>query len=143
MKKFYIAKEQLFHAIDLYIDGELIICALTLAGAAEEILGKLVDKNGTPNSLSDKLNDLCSIHNLVFGEDTLEEDKKMYADLSNKARNNLKHGVDDYNPINGIDYEAFSMIERACINYVRYTGKIEPKFRDAFNVRSKRVAIEC
>ena len=44
ISKFDVAEEQLLHAIELYIEGEYIISSITLSGAAEEILGRLVNE---------------------------------------------------------------------------------------------------
>ena len=114
MEKFDIAKEQLLESIRLYIEGRSIISALTLAGAAEEILGKLVKNQGGNNALKLKVIDLCELHELCFGE---KPDSKKYLTLRNAARNEAKHLCTGAKIEFDIDEEASSLIYRAIQNY--------------------------
>ena len=72
-----VAIHQLERAIDLFIQEEDIICATTLAGASEEIFGKLLEKNGGQSWLKEHT-ELCinllqgsgnKISNLAFQAD--------------------------------------------------------------------------
>lgn len=113
MDKFDIAEEQLIESINLYIDGKSLVSALTLAGAAEEILGKLVKNQGLDNALNQKVADLCELHELCFGE---KPDPKTYLNLRNNARNEAKH-LCSGKPMNfDIDEEAASLIHRSIEN---------------------------
>ncbi len=53
IKKIDIALVQLETAIDLFLYKCNYICAATLAGAAEEILGAIVRRSGKPNALDE------------------------------------------------------------------------------------------
>ncbi len=50
-----LAVEQLQIALDLFLDGTSHVSSLTLAGAAEEILGKEADLSGKGNLLREEL----------------------------------------------------------------------------------------
>ena len=55
------AKAQLETAITLYLDKNDYFSSATLAGAAEEIFGKLLESNGLSNSLSNEADLLMSL----------------------------------------------------------------------------------
>ncbi len=46
VSKLDIATRQLKRALEFFLDDNDLICSITLAGAAEEILGKLLEKQG-------------------------------------------------------------------------------------------------
>ena len=56
ISKIDIALVHLETAIDLFLNNQNYICAATLAGAAEEILGKIVYRSKKTNSFKE----LCS-----------------------------------------------------------------------------------
>lgn len=66
LTKFEIAEKQLAKAIELFCAREPLP-AITLAGAAEEILGKLVKDGGGVNALEEEVNDRCDFYQTVFG----------------------------------------------------------------------------
>lgn len=53
-----VATHQLNAAIRLFLEHEDIICSTTLAGAAEEILGKILTNNGVQPSIKE-YSELC------------------------------------------------------------------------------------
>ena len=53
MQKVEIGVKQLETAIDMYIDKKDYISAITLAGAAEEVLGKLAERKGHKTAKKD------------------------------------------------------------------------------------------
>lgn len=120
LKKIEIAEEQLFHAIELYLDGERLISSITLSGAAEEILGKLVNLNEQENALEIKVTDLCEMHETIFGEVANPKD---YIRLRNKARNGLKHIGKESSISIDIEQEAVSLIRRGIKNYKLLNSK--------------------
>ena len=61
LTKFEVAKIQLVKAIELFCSQEPLP-AITLAGAAEEILGKLVKKGGGTNALEEEIKDQCELY---------------------------------------------------------------------------------
>ena len=83
-----VALTQLETAIRLYFEGEDYFSAITLAGAAEEILGKLVTEKGLDNSLESLKVAAVKIHKRLFGSETTP---KNIADVANRARNAMKH----------------------------------------------------
>lgn len=114
IRKLDIAVKQLETAIDLFVDRGDYICSITLAGAAEEILGKLVERNGKRPSVDE----LCA--SLISKYAPTADPKHIRAQHLNKARNSLKHA----NRINEdeikieVEPEAMSMIIRALNNLV-------------------------
>ena len=63
-----------------------------LAGAAEEILGKLVTEAGGRSTLASLQDAAVQMHQHLFGE---PGDAKCIADRANRARNSLKHLTTD------------------------------------------------
>ena len=104
-----------------------MVCAITLAGASEEILGKLVERAGGTTSFNDTLDMLCGMHAAAFPDSP--PDREAYAELRNKARNDFKH-LSDSQPFTGnLDREAYSMIRRAMANHFKLGGGFAEKFR--------------
>jgi hypothetical protein len=123
-----VALLQLDRAIDLYLSGSTqdLVCAITLAGAAEEILGRLVEEQSGTAAFRDTISMLCGMHEAAFPEDP--PNPKVYADLRNKTRNDFKH-ITDNKPFRGnLEKEARSMIRRAMTNHL----KLEPIFREKY-----------
>lgn len=69
LSKLDIATAQLDTAMGLYLEGRDLISAITLAGAAEEILGKLAEKAGTQSAFNETLDRLCAMHQAAWAED--------------------------------------------------------------------------
>ena len=85
--KLEVASHQLDVAIRLFMDGDYL-SSLTLAGAAEEILGRLCERAGKPMATE-------SIINFHWKDtDATKSDKerrKILLDVLNDARNQAKH----------------------------------------------------
>lgn len=112
-----IASLQIDKAIELYSDATIqgYICAVTLAGAAEEILGKLCEDNGVQPVLNEVLYDL--------GQEFTDYSKQEIHDgILNLPRNSFKHLKLDICEID-VDprMEALLLIQRATINYCKLT----------------------
>ena len=116
LSKLEIAKRQLEVAAQLYVDGADYLAVITLAGAAEEILGKLLRRTEQK----------CMADHIV------ELDKKLtggrpfnvVSDEVNRARNALKHARDQSEDLVKIEPgEATAMIGRALLNFVRLVGQ--------------------
>ncbi|MEP1444905.1 MAG: hypothetical protein ABJK37_02155 [Paraglaciecola sp.] len=114
MKKVHIAIHQLEKAIALFLDEQDYICTITLAGAAEEILGKHAKYKGKipandyfPKGLREK-----------YGLDL--SDKEIRDGHLNYARNSIKHFRKLEEPEVNVNWEgqAVVMLIRACINYI-------------------------
>ncbi|MBS1635380.1 MAG: hypothetical protein JST26_05610 [Bacteroidetes bacterium] len=92
-----IALIQLERACSLFFEGDLI-CALTLAGAAEEILGEIANKEskkllgrGKGEKGFNALNLEAGLMHDFFGVNYFD-----YIKDKNRLRNNLKHMTPDY-----------------------------------------------
>jgi len=115
--KMQIAEHQLHLAIRLYFAEQDYISAITLAGAAEEILGKLVSEQGK-KPVIEGLAELAVAINKTEGEETTVRDIISFANL---ARNGLKH-LDKHTPHDKRDVivesgDAEDMLDRAVGNY--------------------------
>lgn len=88
--KLDVAIHQLNVAIRLFLDGDYL-ASLTLAGAAEEILGRLCERNGKPMAV-----DFIVDYHLKDTDQTLpeKERRKILLSVLNKPRNAAKHAND-------------------------------------------------
>ena len=87
-----IAERQLLSALLMWRDGDFISC-ITLAGAAEEILGKRMRKLGLEPSFDNIKKTIVKLARHL-GEIDPNIDKTV-ADLMNLTRNELKHYAGD------------------------------------------------
>ena len=72
-----IAKEQLETALRLYFEQRDYYSAITLAGAAEEILGKMLNHNGEENLLNSLVAAAVDISKLDGQEVTAKEIRRL------------------------------------------------------------------
>src|SRR5262245_60551046 len=83
-----LAVEQLDTALSLFLNKQSLVSALTLAGAAEEILGKALQCRAEQNSLDWKYENTewwyAKLHKKSLS-------KKEFAENENRARNAAKH----------------------------------------------------
>lgn len=105
------AQWQLLQALRLYEQGEDLYSVITLAGAAEEIFGKLSRKMEHGCAL-DRLKDtIPKLSARLLGQELRPRD---VADSVNKAKNWLKHGE---GPLSfDARFEARDMLDRAIQN---------------------------
>ena len=124
-----IAKIQLVKAIELFIT-EQFIPSITLAGAAEEIFGKLLYRQGQNPILEKSYEEIQRIREATNRQDILgAKNKKETIEAWNKARNNLKHHGhtdEEFVVFNGCD-EAYWIIKRALDNASRLGVKVPNK----------------
>jgi len=125
LTKIEIAEQQLLCAIELFCSGEQIVSAITLAGAAEEILGKLVDRIGQTSALEEEVKEQCELFEVVFGR---AGDQKMIRELQNNARNELKHLRSTDSVELDLEQEAVNLIERAITNFQQLRPGPNPAF---------------
>lgn len=120
-----IALEQLESALRLYSEEKAYFAAITLAGAAEEILGKLAKHQGKENSIESLKKAACMIHEHLYGE---KLEPSVIANRANYARNKLKHVNPGVEPIVTLDAEeeAKDMINRAIDNYWLVKEQLSP-----------------
>ncbi|WP_339775195.1 hypothetical protein [uncultured Methylophaga sp.] len=117
--KIDLAIEQLEMAISLFLQEHSYVSALTLAGAAEEILGMAVKIEGIENSLHESYRLYCNPELSWLNPPKTWKD---YTTLGkNRVRNAIKHlsNVDDLSFDADIQEEALWMIVRATDNYRR------------------------
>lgn len=125
LTKFEVAEKQLAKAIELFRAHEPLP-AITLAGAAEEILGKLVKDGGGVNALEEEVKDRCDLYQTVFGH---PGDPKTFAELMNNPRNELKHRMSG-NPLElNLEEEAVNLIQRAIDNHQKLRPGPNAMFR--------------
>ena len=123
-----IAKSQAHQAISLFISQKDYVSAITLAGASEEVLGKLAQrKSKTPilSSLEESLSKKSG------GGLTPKHIRDNYL---NKIKNSLKHfseTEDEYLKFQPED-EAISMILRAIGNYFLITDKATEEMHEFY-----------
>lgn len=86
LTKLEIAEAQLYQSISLYMEGKDLVSAVTLAGASDEILGKMNQAVGRSAALHDKLDLLCNLSEAAFKK---KATRKNFAEIRNKARNAL------------------------------------------------------
>ena len=124
INKIEIAKMQLDTAINLFLSDTDFISSLTLAGASEEISGKLLERDGNDSMLK-------KLH--AWYEETSGEEIKYaeFAQKANLARNCLKHAsVKEEDELEIYRWETVQMIMRAMTNYKELTGEPSEKMKE-------------
>ena len=107
------AQRQLLQALRLYEEGEDYYSVITLAGAAEEIFGRLASKMGLKCALDTLKKKLPLISERFFQQELGTGDVSYSV---NRAKNWLKHGQE---PMSfDASFEAEEMLERAIQNCV-------------------------
>jgi hypothetical protein len=111
-----LALKQLETALSLYFDGRDFALVITLAGAADEIFGKLLRATGLENSLDSLVKAVFAIQVHLYGE---ANEPKRIAQRANSARSSLKHWDEGSPQIVTIDLEteAQDMLGRAIDNW--------------------------
>lgn len=120
--KIEVALYQLEKAIELFIEGNDYISCITLAGASEEITGRMVQRSGNMSFL-DLVREYYKDH------PNIDTSKKFY-NLARQTRNALKHFNDEDETIVYVSrLEAMQYVQAAVVNYMStqfiYTRKIE------------------
>jgi len=114
--KRHLALRQLETALDLLEHSDDRFSVITLAGAADEILGELVRAKGGIAAVTTFAEAESAIHLHLYNE-TLPP--KYFVDRANRARNTLKHLRGHEGPTVTFDpaEEAADMLNRAIDNY--------------------------
>jgi hypothetical protein len=110
------AADQLDWAIRLFLDHDAYVAAITLAGAAEELIGKPLQEQAVFKQLTQTLSARSGLDPKVVTQDHL-----------NKAKNWLKHwdGHTDQDRIElELDEEAIQYIVRALTNFATYDNSL-------------------
>ena len=130
-----LAYSQLNVAIEFYTSSKEYPAVVTLAGAAEEIYGKLVQQRGGKTALKGITERLCEMHRAAFNEEPNEKD---YVNIRNRTRNELKHIGTGGDFTADLEYEASELLERALHNYREYTGAHHPRLPE-FMTRTREM----
>jgi hypothetical protein len=125
-----IASSQLRTALQHFCRSEYV-SAITLAGAAEEILGKLVKSAGMRNALEEDI----SFMNARLHARGCAIPRKQLITWMNRPRDELKHIGKNHSDVLAIDAleAAEDMIERAVYNYLHVFGEW-PDFDGAYEM---------
>ena len=114
-----IAEHQLATALRLWHEGDFL-SALTLAGAAEEILGLRLRKLGREPSFNQMKSLIVALARQEGDNDPKTE--KLVGALLNDTRNALKHYDGDEALNLDLRADAAEMLERALANHQHLTG---------------------
>lgn len=135
LEYYQIASTQIDKAIELYQENDYI-CATTLAGAGEEILGSLLSEHQVQNALNK------TVKNIINKEP--DYDEKNIRDTLNLPRNMFKHLKIDACEIDiDIEEAARSLILRGIINYQFVRNNITPKMKEFLQVIKTEPPHEC
>jgi hypothetical protein len=125
LTKLEVAEHQLDLAVELFLDRRDYVASITLAGASEEILGKLLEACGESHVLGEYIESCVKTGKHIFKEDWPAKD---FAELANYFRNGLKH-ITNGAPITLSREAAAEIIERAIANLWKLEGKESPRVR--------------
>ena len=122
MEKKDIALKQLRASAKLYNSGDYI-SAITLAGAAEEILGRIAKARNKTNELEKETDYLKSVYD--FFSSPIPNEKELISKI-NRVKNELKHNDNGLNNwIEGdFENEAVSLFVKAVKNYFSAYGEM-------------------
>ena len=120
-----LALAQLETALRLFFEGNDLASVITLAGAADEVFGKLLTAAGRTNALEELKRAVAAIHLKLSGEPL---DAKEVACHANRAKNSLKHWDEGQDQIVKLDLhqEALDMLFRATDNYWALKQSLTP-----------------
>lgn len=124
-----VALTQLETALRLFSEGQDFFSVITLAGAAEEILGKLLTARGGESSLTSLKKAVIAMHHHLYGEPV---DERVVVERANRARTVLKHLKADGAPTFALDarQEAIDLLERAIDNYWSLESWLTPAMEE-------------
>ena len=123
-----LAFEQLEVAIRLFLDDKSYAAVITLASAAERVMGQALRHAGKEASLDWSFGETAPVHALMHGEPLK---KSAYSDALNRVSNALRHFDETNSPDFEADLEeaAYWMLVRACENGHRL-GRVVQGFDD-------------
>ena len=127
--KLGVARNQLERAIALYVDESDFISAITLAGAAEEPLGKILKEETGTNRLEHQVKIVSKIQE-HFGLE--KKTRRELISDENRVKDWLKHYQDGTDLQFNAKEEAHTLIERAVSTYAAVTGSVSDPMRPFF-----------
>jgi hypothetical protein len=136
LSKLVIAQRQLEVAARLYLEGADYLAVVTLAGAAEEILGNLLRRSGQ-EAMIDRIVEMD--RELTGGRAF----RVVNAEV-NRARNAIKHARDpDEDTVTVEPGEATAMLARALVNYKRLAAQLSPAMLLAYQKIAAEVSCDA
>jgi hypothetical protein len=122
--KLTVASQQLDTALRLYFGRREYFSAITLAGAAEEILGVYLKLHKQPNAFGNDLDASLRVYRWLHGA---EGSPKQLHKTINRVKNSTKHmaGRSDRTLTCDAREEARDILDRAVTNYYRLMS-LEP-----------------
>jgi len=128
IKPYNFVLAHLEEAIKQHIDSKNYVVAITLAGAAEEVLGKGIKGSDIAiNNLLNKIKELFANFESVDGTIKDCTDKNINAHLLNRVKNHLKHKYESLDAL--LEEESISMLARALYNFKILSEK-DPSFKE-------------
>lgn len=122
LSKLEVAEYQLERALRLFLEEKDYVCSITLAGAAEEILGTLLKRQGKEHALGSFVKACVATGRVVYNENWSES---TFAEMANFFRNGLKHYTDGA-PITVPREAAVEILDRAVENFFALTSRQTP-----------------
>ena len=120
--KAQLAEIQLERALQLFLEQEDYVCAITLAGAAEELLGKLLEHLGETSTLKGLVDECVAVGRTVHGLHGKDWPTSWFSEIITFPRNDLKH-IGDGGPVSLSRDTVVAILCRAITNYRRLTGQ--------------------
>jgi hypothetical protein len=125
LTRLQVAEHQLEKALLLFLDENDYVSAITLAGASEEILGKLLEKEGKEHAMGSFIN-FCIAEGKAVSN--VNWHRKDFVHMATFFRNSLKHytnhkGEDEDEVITIPPEAAIEILDRAINNYWSLTGR--------------------
>ena len=123
-----IAERQIDTAIELFLERKDYLSIITLAGAGEEILGNLLERNKETNMFS----------HLIDLDIRLSNGGRPYNVVNqeiNGFRNSLKHAKlpeEDIIDVTESQEQAIAMLSRVLVNYYAYKKKLSQKMYEFY-----------
>ena len=118
LSKLAIAQHQLERALLLFLDEGDYVCSITLAGASEEILGKLLEREGKEPALASFVETCLQAGRIIYAE---EWAGKRFVTMANHFRDGLKH-ITNGDPVSVPREAAIEILDRAIDNLWSLTG---------------------
>ncbi|MGA9665167.1 MAG: hypothetical protein WBQ69_01795 [Gallionella sp.] len=134
LTKLEVATAQLERALVLFLNESDLVSSVTLAGASEEILGKLLEQCGKKHALSSRVEATVEIARIIQNR---EANPKAFATLANEVCNGLKH-IADGQPVTVTCKASIDIIGRAVENYFALTDSLSPSMSQFLQVAYAR-----
>jgi hypothetical protein len=134
--QFEAAQAQLERALALYLDEHDYLSAITLAGAADEVLGRMLEARGGVHQLHQEASALDKIGRKLVGMGVSR--REAIADL-NEVRDWLKHFKRDADLSFDPQETAHDMLSRAVGNMIALTNNASPRMQRFYEQRGSDV----